>query len=89
MVASYVVANGRFVPSPPRSWSPVVLADTGVLANYDLAPDGRVLALLPAGDEAEPAHDHATLVLNFFDELERIHPRPGNRPPDAPSSPTR
>ncbi len=89
MVASYTVANNRFVPSPPRSWSPVVLADTGVLANYDLAPDGRVLALLPAGDEAEPAHDHATLVLNFFDELERIHPRPGNRPPDAPSSPTR
>ena len=65
MVASYAVANSRFVPSPPRSWSPVVLADTSVLANFDLAPDGRVLALLPAGDEAEPAHDHATLVLNF------------------------
>jgi serine/threonine-protein kinase len=74
MVASYAVANGRFVPSPPRSWSPVVLADTGVLANFDLAPDGRVLALLPTGDEAEPARDHVTLVLNFFDELERIHP---------------
>ncbi len=75
MVASYTVTNGRFVPSPPRSWSPVVLADTGVLANFDIAPDGRVLALLPAGDEPGPAHDHATLVLNFFDELERIHPR--------------
>jgi serine/threonine-protein kinase len=74
MVASYVVANGHFVPSPPHSWSPVVLADTGVLANFDLAPDGRVLALLPTGDQAEPAHDHATLVLNLFDELERIHP---------------
>jgi hypothetical protein len=46
-----------------------------VLANFDLAPDGRILALLPLGDEAEPASDHATLVLNFFDELERIHPR--------------
>ena len=41
--------------------------------------DGRVLALLPAGGETEPAHDHATLVLNFFDELERLHPRPGSR----------
>jgi serine/threonine-protein kinase len=89
MVASYAVANGRFVPSPPRSWSPVVLADTGVLANFDLAPDGRVLALLPTGDEAEPAHDHATLVLNLFDELERIHPRPGDRRRETPSASTR
>jgi len=72
MVASYAVENGHFVPSPPRSWSPVVLADTGVLANFDLAPDGRVLALLPTGDE--PEHDHATLVLNLFDELKRIPP---------------
>ena len=79
MVATYTVANDHFVPSPPRSWSPVVLADTGVLANFDLAPDGRVLALLPADDTEAPARDHATLVLNFFDELERIHPRPGSR----------
>jgi Tol biopolymer transport system component len=76
MVASYsIVPSGELVVAPPEPWSPHVLADTGVLANYDLAPDGRVLALVPFGEDSEPARDHATLVLNFIDELERIDAR--------------
>lgn len=49
----------------------VSLAETGVLHNFDLASDGRrVLALLPAREDQQ-TENHATFVLNFFDEVRR------------------
>jgi len=75
MVASYSVQDGVFNAEPARVWSTTQLADTGVLANFDLAPDGKsVVALLSHGAaEQQPARDHVTLLLNFFDELRRVH----------------
>jgi eukaryotic-like serine/threonine-protein kinase len=57
----------------PREWSRGRLADTGVLANFDLFPGGRrVVALLsaaqPGGDQTP---DHATFILNFFEMVRR------------------
>jgi serine/threonine-protein kinase len=45
------------------------LADTGVIASYDVGPDGRVIALLPA----EPVRSAGALVLvtDFRELLER------------------
>jgi serine/threonine-protein kinase len=77
MVVSYEIEDGNFVAGVPRLWSPQALLDTGVLVNYDLAPDGRVLALLPADPGAETSRSSVTLVLNFFDELARAEVRPG------------
>ena len=52
-------------------WTSVRLADTAVLPNFDLAPDGkRVIALLPAPESLE-SENHATFVLDFVDEVRR------------------
>ncbi|MEJ0040383.1 MAG: hypothetical protein WDO68_30900 [Gammaproteobacteria bacterium] len=73
MVARYEVKSGRFIASEPHRWSTHQLADTGVLGNFDLAPDGaHAVGLIPAGGSAEPEkRDHVVLVSNVFDELQR------------------
>lgn len=73
MATSYTVMNGSFVAGKARAWSRGAIADTGVLANFDVSSDGRrIVALLPA---AKPGDDqtqnHATFILNFFDALRR------------------
>jgi len=58
------------VPDAPRAWSSIELADTGVLANFDVAPDGRVLAVLSAvGPRADG--DTVTVLTNAFAEFRR------------------
>ncbi|MEP6729191.1 MAG: hypothetical protein ABJE10_01070 [bacterium] len=72
MVVRYVERAGSFVPDAPRAWGPARLADTGVLPNFDLAADGRVVALIPAGGHAlQQQDDHVTLLTGFFAELRR------------------
>ena len=41
---------------------------------YDLAPDGKRFAvLMPVkNSDAREARNHVTLVLNFFDEVQRL-----------------
>jgi serine/threonine-protein kinase len=76
MIAPYVIRAGMFVPGRPRQWTRVRLSDTGVLPDYDLAPDGRhIVALVPVGqkDDIETSN-HATMVLHFVDELRRRLP---------------
>jgi hypothetical protein len=41
--------------------------------SYDPAPDGRIVALMPA-DAPAAGHDHVVFLLNFFDELRRRVP---------------
>jgi len=52
------------------------------LANFDLASDGRLLALLPHDAEAEPA-ESLSASFNFLDELRRRLPPPSTH--DSPS----
>lgn len=75
MAVTYHVTDGHFVASEPREWSPYTLLDTGVLGNFDVSPDGRVLALLPIEADSQARRNSVTLVLNFFDELARASPR--------------
>ncbi|MGH7693347.1 MAG: TolB family protein [Gemmatimonadaceae bacterium] len=71
MVVRYKTKGASLNVSPPRLWSRVDLADTGVLPNYDLAPDGRIIALVPATPGVKQSQNHVTVMLNFFDELRR------------------
>jgi len=73
MVVNYTVSGESFVASTPRVWSQTPLASLGIAPNFDLAPDGeRMAVLLPAEVPEPPASlSHATLMLNFFDELRR------------------
>ena len=70
MTLAYRVTNGAFVAGAPRAWSAIELADTGVLANYDVAPDGRVLAVLPQ-DGPRADRDTVTVLTNAFAEFRR------------------
>lgn len=76
MVASYTVKNGMFVADKPRLWFRGPLANLGLTANFDLAPDGKRFAiLLPAGDQGQQeTRSHVTLALDLFDELRRRVP---------------
>lgn len=69
MSVPWRVRSGVFESGEPRPWSGVKLAETGVLANLDLAVDGRMLALLPGSGDGEP-REMLSMTLNFFQELE-------------------
>ena len=49
------------------------IADVGLYANYDLAPDGkRIAALMPVETaEGQKAQSHVIFLENFFDEVRR------------------
>jgi serine/threonine-protein kinase len=67
MMTEYRLEGGAIEFSTPTPWSPVRLADTGVLANYDVSPDGeRVLALVPADASVPLRTSELSLVTNFF-----------------------
>jgi Tol biopolymer transport system component/tRNA A-37 threonylcarbamoyl transferase component Bud32 len=76
MVATYTVRGDTFVADKPRVWSEKRLANTGLVPNFDLAPDGKrfVVLMPPGGAGPTDGPGHVTLVMNFFDELRRIAP---------------
>ena len=73
MVTSYTVAGDSFVPAKPRVWSERRLFNTGLVQNFDLAPDGKRFAVLMSAQGADPRETQrgVMLVLNFFDEVRR------------------
>ena len=78
MVVRYTANERSFVPEKPRQWSPAPLfrPTNNALWNLDIAPDGRRFVVLapPESRSEEPATVHATILLNFFDELRRRLP---------------
>jgi eukaryotic-like serine/threonine-protein kinase len=73
MVAGYTTKGGSFAVGSLRQWSQSRLADTGVLSNFDLSPDGRrIVALMPAvRSEDQQTENHVTFMLNFPDDVRR------------------
>jgi serine/threonine protein kinase/Tol biopolymer transport system component len=71
LAATYTVRNDIFVADNPRVW----IAKLGGTA-WDLAPDGKRLAVLTPVDSTEvPKPEHEVVfILNFFDELRRRAP---------------
>jgi DNA-binding winged helix-turn-helix (wHTH) protein/Tol biopolymer transport system component len=78
MVARYTTNEHSFVPEKPRQWSPAALFRPAynALWNLDIAPDGRRFVVLapPESGSEEPTTVHATILMNFFDELRRRLP---------------
>ena len=73
MVVSYGIVGGAFVAGTPRPWSQRQIGDTGVLPNFDVAPDGeRIAALMPVTrPEDRQSQNHVTFLLNFSAEVRR------------------
>ena len=70
MVVSYTTTADSFVADKPRPWSTRALADTGTYPNYDVAPDGKRLAvLMPI--EPPRGRPRVTFISDFFAEIER------------------
>jgi Tol biopolymer transport system component len=72
MVVDYTASGGAFHPGEPRVWRDAPLADTGVLPNFDIGPNGRIAVLLPVPQTGELQDErHVTFVMNFLDEVRR------------------
>ena len=69
MTVPYRIENGELVAEAPRLWSTKRLADTGVIANYHVAADGSVVAVVDSGEPVP--RDRVTIVTGFFDALRR------------------
>ena len=78
MVAAYTVQGDSFRAEKPQLWSEGQFTDRGALVrNFDLHPDGKRFAVLKAPEsQSEARADKVVLILNFFEELRRIAPRP-------------
>ena len=76
MVVDWSVSEGVSQPAQPRFWTDTRLADVGLAPSFDVAPDGRVAALMipPRSASRRPANQ-VTLVLNLFTELRLRAPR--------------
>ncbi len=78
MVASYSAKGDSFVAEKPRVWSSqsVALTMSGAVgAQYDLAPDGKRIAVATyAGGSSQQDAGHVIFLENFIDELQRKVP---------------
>ncbi|HLJ13462.1 MAG TPA: protein kinase [Bryobacteraceae bacterium] len=78
MVVPYAISGNSLIPGKARPWTGGLLANTGATSPYDLAPDGKRFAVLPAPEGStgqQKGNLHLTFLLNFFDELKRRVPR--------------
>ena len=74
MVTGYTASGDSFTPGKPQAW-PILTINTSVLLDFSVAPDGKHTAvLLPDGADKQKPITHLTLLLNFFDELQRKAP---------------
>jgi Tol biopolymer transport system component len=73
MAVSYTVKGDVFVPDRPRVWVPKL---GGAAVAFDLAPDGKRIAVATPVESAEtPKQEHDVVFIeNFFDELRRRVP---------------
>jgi serine/threonine-protein kinase len=76
MVAAYKTSGGLFAAATPHVWSNTPLLEMGMHRSYDVAPDGKRLAVvLYAGGTAEwKRTTRLAFLLNFLDELRRRVP---------------
>ena len=75
MVATYTAAEGTFIASKPRVWTPFAsVGDTG-FSSVDLAPDGKRFAIFtrPGAQTGEEA-PRVQMLFNFFEEVRRLAP---------------
>jgi serine/threonine-protein kinase len=73
MVAPYTVSGNAFVAGKPRLWTTVVPSGPSGRYAWDVAADGKRLAILKRASDigTDDAPTQLTFLLNFFDELQR------------------
>ncbi len=72
MTVDFRVVDGDFQPDPPKLWVDAQLADTGMGPGFEVAPDGRLVALMAPSESLPPqSASNVTLVLNFLSEVKR------------------
>ena len=69
MAVDFRIVDGEFHPERPKPWVNAQLADTGIGPGFEVAPDGRFVALMPAPGALPQSASNVTLVLNFFSEV--------------------
>jgi serine/threonine protein kinase/dipeptidyl aminopeptidase/acylaminoacyl peptidase len=76
MAASYTVSGDTLAPGKPRVWVPKLDATAmGISAVWDLAPDGKRIAVVTPESADSLKQEHEVVFLqNFFDELQRRVP---------------
>jgi eukaryotic-like serine/threonine-protein kinase len=76
MAVDFELKNESFVAGKPHVWSEQKLQDDGGYLNYDVAPDGKRLAIFPdiVVSNGEKGNVRMTFLLNLFDELRRRAP---------------
>jgi hypothetical protein len=80
MAARYSVKGDSFVVEKPQVWSrqSVALALSGALgAQYDVAPDGKRIAVSTYAGSTQQDSGQVIFLENFFDELQRKVPLGG------------
>jgi serine/threonine-protein kinase len=73
MVAGYTTNGSSFALGKPQLWCEKRLLRTPT-QTYDLAPDGKRFAVVLAADGTAEPITQLTILLNFFDELQRRVP---------------
>ena len=74
MVVDYSTRGESFLHGKPRAWSDTPLSDL-VVGNLDMAGDGsRLVVTSWNAPEAAKEPPRVTILLNFFDELQRRIP---------------
>jgi len=76
VIASYTVNGDTFVAEKPRVWIPMLGAASILGSAWDLAPDGKRVAVLTPVESADALEqeDEVVFLQNFFDELRRRVP---------------
>jgi serine/threonine-protein kinase len=80
MVSDYRVVGNSFQADKPRTWSPGQFVNRGPWRNFDLAPDGKRFAVTNRPQSQEKAatkNEKFVLVLNAFDDIQRVASPPG------------
>jgi Tol biopolymer transport system component len=72
MTVGFTASGDSFVAEKPRVWA----ENARAVAGFDLAPDGRRVAVfVPAATREASKQEHSVIfILNFFDELRRRAP---------------
>ena len=74
MFASYAVTGVSFRAEKPQIWSPTGIGPRANSSPYDVHPDGKRLAAVPAADQGSAVEDKVVFVFNFADHLRTIAP---------------
>jgi serine/threonine-protein kinase len=76
MAVGVVSEGGSFRAGLPRALFEKTFVDLGPVPDFTLAPDGRRFVLFQREDQegGGPPHTHVSMVINWFEELERLAP---------------